>query len=308
MGLFKRRQSPRGPVGPDDHLPLRQDQAQRLRALVRETFAEHGLEVVIQPDHLIDAEGRRLGLWNLAALCNDVPESEWPAVVQAHVATLVDPEDLESLTEDHLLECTHLRLVERAAVPGPDWHPRATALGDSLLVLLSVDRPDSVSTPREDYWEERGGLERWRATGRANLLAVALSDDLVHKRLAPDDGSGAFHVVAGDSFFTASTALELDTVVRRFSPGPESPYGVLVAVPFRHQVAWRVLDGTQDSAVALTHLLRFALTGFAEAPGPLSPHVYWVCDNVWHQVSRVVDGQPTLEITEDLAAALGMAA
>ena len=303
MGLFKRDKAS---SPPDDHLPLSVEQAARLRDLVRTTFAETGLEVVVHPDHVEDASGRKLGLWNLAALCRDTPEREWRDLVHRHVTTLTDPDDLDDLDEEALTCGVHLRLVERAGFPDPSWHPTAIEIGEDLLGVLSIDLPDTVSTPKEDYWDGHGGLERWRATGRANLIAVALSDDLDHQRVSAD-GTGAFDVVVGDSFFTGSTALVVDHLVRRWSPEPDASRGVLVVAPFRHQVAWRVLDGTPDSAVALNNLFGFAMLGFSDAPGPLSPNVHWVRDGAWRQVTHLVDGEARVDVDEELAAALGVA-
>ena len=314
MGLFKRSK----PVSPPDlHLPLSQQQAATLRALVRTAFAEEGLEVVVHADHLEDVAGRKLGLWNLAALCKDEPERAWPELVRRHVAALAEPDDVEDLSEEELRLGVHLRLVERVGFPDPTWHPHAIALGDDLLAVLSVDLPETVTTPREDYWDARGGLDNWLGTGRANLLTVALSDGLEHQRIGPD-GEGAFDVVVGDSFFTGSTALLVDHLVRRFgldhdvdldldAAAAPSPLGVLVAAPFRHQVAWRVLDGTPDGALALNNMFRFAMVGYGDAPGPLSPHVYWVRGDDWRQVTHIEGDQARVDVDDDLALALGMA-
>jgi hypothetical protein len=301
MGLFKRAPSP-----PDAHLPLTVEQAARLRQLVRTTFAEAGLEVTVHADHVEDDSGRKLGLWNLAALCKDAPERQWDDLVRRHVAALAAPDDVEDLSEETLTAAVHLRLVERAGFPDPSWHPHAVSVGDDLLAILSVDLPDTVTTPREGYWDERGGLDRWRTTGRANLLAVALGDDVEHRRVGPQDGTGSFEVVTGDSFFTASTALVVDHLVRRFTPDAEVSRGLLVGAPFRHQVAWRVLDGTADSAVALDNLFRFAMLGFSEAPGPLSPNLFWVRGDDWRQVTRIDADQAHVDVDEELALALGM--
>src|SRR5690349_10370489 len=180
MGLFRKS---RPTSRPDSHLPLTVAEAARLRELVRTMLAEAGLEVAVHADHMETADGRKLGLWNLAALCKDAPEREWRDLVARHVRALVDPEDIEDLTEEDLRAGVHLRLAERAGFPDGSWHPRATPVGDDLVAVLSVDRPETVSTPREDYWEERGGLDQWRTTGRANLIAVALSEGLEHQQV-----------------------------------------------------------------------------------------------------------------------------
>lgn len=302
MPFFKRS----GPEPtPDPELPLTAEQGDRLRGLVRSTFAEAGIEVVVHAGHVEDDSGGQFGLWNLAALCKDAPDRDWPGLVRAHVGRLVAPDEAEDLTDPELEQAVYLRLVESAVLPSPAWHPSATRLGDDLTALLSVDLPESISTPREDFWVGRGGLERWWQTGRANLRALLISDALQHQRLTPPSGEGAFDVVLGESFFTASTALLTDDLLRRFAPGTDSSRGVLVTVPFRHQVAFRALDGTPDGVVALNNLFHFAMRGFAEAPGPLSPNVFWVREGQWRQVTSIVDDQPRAEIDEDLAAALG---
>lgn len=90
MGLFKR---PRHVSPPDPYLPLTTDGAAQLRILVRQAFAEAGVEVVALPDHVVDGHGRQFGLRDLAAACNPLPESEWPGVVTRHVANLLRPGD-----------------------------------------------------------------------------------------------------------------------------------------------------------------------------------------------------------------------
>jgi hypothetical protein len=302
MPFFKRS----GPEPtPDPDLPLTAERARSLRALVREAFAETGVEVVVHPGHVEDDQGAKYGLWNVAAACNDVPEEEWAPIVRAHVSRLGRTGDVETMSEDELRRAVYFRLVESASLPDPTWHPSADRYGDGLTAVLSVDLPETVSTPQEDFWSKRGGYERWRDTGRANVRALLISDDLEHARIAPPDGTGAFDVVLGESFFTASTALLPEDLARRFAPGTDASRGMLLVVPFRHQVAFRVLDGTRDGVPALNNLFNFAMQGFAEAPGPLSPHVFWVVEGRWRQVTQIVDGQPQVQVDEDLAAALG---
>lgn len=63
---------------------------------------------------------------------------------------------------------------------------------------------------------------------------------------------------------------------------------------------------TPGSVLALNNLFRFALMGLSDAPGPLSPHVYWVKDGRWEQVTQFVNDEPRVVVSEELAAVLGV--
>jgi hypothetical protein len=303
MGLFRKKQQE--PAPNDADLPLTVDRAARLRVMVREEFARAGVEVAVAPDHVVDDQGSRFGLWNLAALCAGEPERQWPELVQRHVAGLMAPKQgLEDMSEQQLTRDTYLRLVEADAIPDPAWHEGARRLGEGLLVLPSVDLPDTVTTPQRSAWDAHGGVERWEQVGTANLRSLLHSDDVVHELVRPE-GGGDFEVVMGDSFFTASLALLGDELVQRFTPGVDVDRGLLVVVPFRHQLAWRVVDGP-DAALALNHLFGFAMNGFSDAPGPLAPHVYWVRRGEWRQVTDLSGDRPAVHVDPELADALGM--
>ena len=305
MGLFRRQ---RPDLERSADLPLTTDRATRLRSLVRTAFAEAGREVTVYADHVVDDEGTRFGLWNLAATCNGEPEREWPAIVSRHIQALVAPKPtLETLTDDQLRPMVRSRIQDRAALPDPGRHPHAAEIGGDLVEVLCVDLPDSVVTPAESEFSGRGALGPWLDTGRANLHADLLSAELEHERLSPPDGLGAFEVLMGDSVYTASFALFLPALLARAHRADQGR-GVLVALPFRHQVGFRVVDGEgPDLAMALQHLFRFAISGYDEAPGGLSPHVYWVHDGRWQQVTEFdEEGRPGVHVDDDLGRALGL--
>lgn len=303
MMLF-RKHTPE-PAPDDHHLPLDIHRAARLRALVRETFAVNGREVIVFPDHLEDDEGAKFGLWNIAAVCAEADESDWPALVGHHVHGLLFQEDLDKVTESDLLGSSYLRIIEAAQMPDTDWHPTATHLGEDILVVLAVDRPEQVATPPESYWDERGGVEHWRKVGLANLRGLLDGDGFTHERLAPPHSAGGFDVLMGESFFTGSLALLLTDVLARFAPGVDTEHGVLVAVPFRHQLAWSVVEPGPGMEESVNNLFGFAAAGFSDAPGPVSPHVYWVRDGRWRQLTRIdADGHGSID--EDGVRGLGV--
>ena len=83
MALFKR---PQWQPPPDPALPLTLDEAAKLRAMVRDAFAAHGVEVLVLGAHAADREGRQYPLTDLAQRCKDAPEGEWLTLVGQFVA------------------------------------------------------------------------------------------------------------------------------------------------------------------------------------------------------------------------------
>lgn len=307
MPLFRRRPRAEDERSPD--LPMSLAQADRLRGLVRTVFAERGREVTVYADHMVDDQGTQFGLWNLAALCSGEPDREWRGLVERHVSALIAPKPtVEDLTDDELRPMVRARLLERTSLPNPERHPHAVELAGQLVEILCVDLPDSVLTPAEAEFSRRGGaLGPWLDVGRANLRAELADAELEHEPVTPDDGLGRFDVLLGDSVYTASFALFLPELLARAGRADRGR-GVLVTLPSRNQVAFRVVDGDgPDHAMALQHLFRFAMAGYDGAPGGLSPHVYWVRDGAWRQATGFdEEGQPAIHVDEELGRALGL--
>lgn len=302
MGLFRRK---RPPAPPDEALTfMTEDQATLLRTLVREVFAETGREVVVYADHVVDDSGGQFGLWNLAALCASEPQSHWRRLVEGHVRRITTEQpDLDALSDDQFRSALYLRLVEANSLPDRGFYPYARDIGDHLVELLSVDMPEMITTPPEDALLRRGDIEVLKEHGLRNLRGV-LQQPEVEVQHVQESGSGRFAVATGESFFTASLSLILPEAMAHFTHERDLGRGVLLVVPFRHQLAYHVIDGTEGAA-ALNNLFRWAMLGFGDAPGPLSPHVYWVRDGHWEQITRFdEEGRPCVDVSEELAAAL----
>lgn len=302
MGLFRRK---RPPDPPDQALTfMPEPQANLLRTLVREVFAETGREVVVYADHVVDDSGGQFGLWNLAALCASEPPSQWRRIVEGHVRRITaEQPDLDDLSDDEFRSALYLRLVEAGSLPDRGFYPYARDIGESLVELLSVDLPEMITTPPQEALAKRGDIEQLKAQGLANLRNV-LSQPEVEVKHIQERGSGRFAVATGESFFTASLSLILPEAMAHFTDERDLGRGVLLVVPFRHQLAYHVIDGTEGAA-ALNNLFRWAMLGFGDAPGPLSPHVYWVRGANWEQVTRFdEEGRPCVDVSEELAAAL----
>jgi hypothetical protein len=265
---------------PDDDQPdetfefLTVRQAARLRSLTRATLAEHGVESEIHADHLLAAGEWRFGLHNLFAICRHTPggEKAWPAIVRTHVATVVrrstepSPADLPA---GELLDHAFIRVCGAATMPSLAAFGYHRPLGGELLELIAYDTPDVVSY-LTDTEVERVGAEKLRAAGVEHLLAEPFGE--VHWLQAP--GGARFTVLAGESVHTASRVLVVDDVLRRVLGDADTPNGLLVSVPNRHQLAFhRPEDGSFIRAIE--GLARFTVDNYADGVGGISPHLFW---------------------------------
>jgi len=288
----------------DPDLPLTRRDARRLRALVEQAFARHGHPVEPGGNHVRDAEGSEFGLWNLAAVCASERPADWPGIVDDHVAVVVRPRaGLDDLDDASLEAATVLRLYGRDELP-PGWAPTAPALTDDLVAVPTLDLPREVVTPSEDVLARRGPLDRWREVGLLALEERARTDELHLELVAPGEPDGGIHVVLGESSYVASLALVLDTLLRRHDAADRG-HGVLVVTPSRHQLAYRVVDGP-GCVEAIGHLVQLAQHGFAEAPGPVSPHVHWVHEGRWTQLTETTEEGVSVHLDETLARVLGV--
>ena len=299
--MFGRRKRTASQGDRDPDLPLGVDDAAQVRSLLARALAEAGREVTIEGDRVVGADGVEYGLWNVAALCAREPRRRWREIVGSHVAGLVtgDGEEPE-LTDDVVRTQLHERLQAMDQLPDPAWFPSATVLSDVLVSIPVLDTPTQVATMAEDRYDAVGGLARWRDHGRAATRHLVDTEPLEHAEVGPD---GGIHLVMGDSFFTASLALHLPELMVRFGV-PDPGRGVVVAVPFRHQVAFHPVRGP-ESVQAIQQLFGLALRNFAEEPGGVTPHLHLVRDGAWTRITMFGDdGAPGILAGPELVAAL----
>lgn len=281
-------------------------QGARLRQLAREAFAEAGVEVVPHAQHLEASDGRQFGLWNLAATCGQAPggEKEWPEIVRAHVATLLrsfEGPDVREMPEDEVLAGVYLRVMGTSSLPPEwrEWYSYARLLAGDLVEVLALDLPETVTVLRDED-VARFGEERLREAGRRNLLAVPIES----YEVAGEPGSGALHLVEGESFFTAGKLLVLRELLQATWGEADLPYGVVVSVPIRHMVLFHPVEGV-DVLGAVQRLTGLTASMFNEAPGGVSPFVYWWRDGELTQLSGFDDeGKLQVMVGDELSAVL----
>ena len=299
--------------GADEALPFfTEDEAARFRSLVRTTFAELGMEVVVRADHMETDDGHQYGLWNLAASCHNDERGEraWPAVIDRHVrliTTATRSDALAELSDEGLMASVHVRLVEAASVDslGRDGFDYAFEVAPGVLRLLVVDLPETVMTPPQSQLEKRAPLARLLDQGWRNLQSLPDREEFEAQQVEHEGAS--FTVLLGESLLTASLALILPDVVARYAPGATMEHGAFVCMPYRHQLAFHVIDDPQVALQTLMVMPQFAIHGFSDGAGPLSPHTYWWRDGELHQLTAIdEDGRLALTRARGLQALLGI--
>ena len=283
-------------------VPLTVTQANRLVRLAENAVAERGLPmrydgeaalVPIEADGDPAKDGMFAGLANLARTVAGLPRQQWRSAVAAHFDQMV-PEGEPPTIPDDLEGELYLRLV-RASTIEPSWVERVPEFVPGVLtapasyagraVAMHFDI-DSLGVP----WEEAARI------GLANLRR--LKDEVEHVVL-----QGAEIAMITGGMFTASRALVLDTVLRESLRVENPRFGCLVAMPARDMLLVHVLrDQTVVNAVDV--LVRLTTCFFADSPGPVSPHVYYVTGNEWQQVTDYSTGAVHLQTAGRLSEAL----
>ncbi|MER5767226.1 hypothetical protein [Streptomyces sp. NPDC001985] len=311
MGLFRRRPKRDGRDRPRDPAfgYFSADEGARFRALVREAFAEQGLEVSIHPDVVSDNAGRQFGLANLAAVLHndDRGPRAWPDLVRRHVGmvlrTMDAPSALDTLSTEQIRSQLFPRVLGADGFD-PENFDYARSPASGLYEILALDLPESVMMLTDDALEPLGDLHYLRQQALYNLRGLPIEG---HETVKGDAGM-RFEVLLGDSFYTASRVLTLEHAVRETTGEQLTADGALVAMPFRHQLAFHVI---RDAGVipALNAMAGFAASGFVDTPGAITPYVYWWREGTLTQLSdrdedgdglRIVVGEEFQELLERL--------
>ncbi|WP_066938192.1 hypothetical protein [Streptomyces sp. NBRC 110611] len=278
MGLFRRgpKRDPREVVRDAEFSFFSEREGGVFRSQVRQAFAEQGLEVTAYAGVVTDAAGRQFGLGNLAAVCHRDRRGErgWPVLIRDHVGkvlrTMDGPQPLEILSEDEIRACLYPRVVAQETLPASLSFRYGREPAPGLREVLALDLPEAVQMLGEDALSDLGEVAELRIRALNNLRALPVEG---HETVRRGDGT-TFEVVLGDSFFTASRVLVLGELVPRITGTPLAPDGALVALPFRHQLAFHRIHDAQVIP-ALQAMAQFAAAGYEDAAGAISPRVFW---------------------------------
>ncbi|HEY3560314.1 MAG TPA: hypothetical protein VGL05_22760 [Kribbella sp.] len=292
----------------DDHqphpvlTPLTVGQAARLVRLAETAAAKRGFTMQYDGAGTLIPVGKDqpvAGLGNLALKVAGLPRQQWQAAVRDHFDQMPLLDDLLTVPPD-LDNQLYLRLVCKAA-HDPEMVRDAPEFLPGLITAPAVYAGRAVAM----YFDvDRLGVTLEEATriGLANLRR--LQDEVEPLRL----GGAELNVITG-GMFTASRALVFDTVLRESLHVEDPAFGCLVAMPSRDKLIVHVLrDETALNALAM--MASCAAELFNTSPGAVSPHVYYVTGNEWHQVTdystgsfKVHDVDPLLTALERLGVA-----
>ncbi|MEU1277080.1 hypothetical protein [Streptomyces sp. NPDC005805] len=301
MGWFRRGPKRDGQDGPRDaeFAYFSAAEGARFRGLVREQFAEHGLEVTVYADMVTDSSGRQFGLGNLAAVCHndDRGPRVWPGLVHRHIGmvlrTMDAPSALDTLPAEQIRAQLYPRVVGAEGLD-PEHFAYARTVAPGLFEILALDLPESVMMLTDEALAPLGDLPYLREQAFYNLRGLPVE---AHETIRDAEGM-RFEVVLGDSFYTASRVLALDAVVRQVTGKELGKDGALVAMPFRHQLAFHAIHDT-GMIRALNGMAAFAAGGFEDTPGAISPYVYWWRDGTFTQLSDRDEESGGLKIVVD---------
>lgn len=303
MGIFKRK-SPEAETADSDLTFFTYSKANEFRAIAREVFAQMGLEVHVHPGHAVDDSGREFGFWNVGAICYEQPQSKWRGVIGEHLqrvlASFETPDPFAVVAPQEVLKRTFARLYDEASIPGIDSYPHRE-FAPGIVEMLALDLPDTVAVFNHDHANKFGGWQALQRQGIENLRRL----EIEQLETLPAPGGGTFNALLGESVYTASRALLLPGLATELTGlRVREEFGWLMSVPNRHQVVWHIIE---DAAVvaALNGMARFTALGYSDAPGSVSPHVFWWNGTGYEQLTHVrEDGTLTLRVSSAFQAVL----
>ncbi len=251
----------------------------------------------------INQGDQRLGLQNLAQICNQNDGAQWREIVFQHfdsVYSSIVEEDFSAakgasfeqirsqlavrLQPDQILNSeASEHIVYRVHLPG-------------TVSLLALDMPTAISSVT---WEM---VQGWNKTVD-ELFEIAL--DNIKQQPFPkpdtvtaDDGTELISFF-GDDFFVTTRALFFST-----QPDLLGAYGSLVAVPHRHaMLCYPIYD--MEVLSAISTMLPATIGMYSEGPGSLSAQLYWYDGEEFMLLPYQLDGaqlnfEPPLEFVQML--------
>ena len=267
------------------HSPFRDTRMHaRFRGAVLDYFKQRKRPVRLLSDlTLLEPDGARHGLWNLAQVCHQNPLQSWPGLIAAHL----DKSDRKFLTEvvEALADGPYENFADRLGIrihPEQmlDKHTRGA-------IVHRTDLPETISMLVLDLGESVTGLptpiaERW-GVPTEQMFARALQNLATepftnHPFSVPGQPPVPVDAMLGGH--CTSSRLLCDGGLPRLGK-----HGNLVAVPRRDALLSLPIDQlpSMDPIEAL-ELLAAGL--YRTGPGSITPHLYWRTPDGHYQLQR----------------------
>lgn len=228
--------------------------------------------------------GQTIGLENLAQVCAQAPDDDWPEIVRGHFARLFESQaetaEWEAKRGDFAWAVERLRLrLYPTDVTGAELLVTRRDL-DGLLSALVVDLPSVMTSVSADV------LAQW-GKPRDEVLAAALERTLRSEAVQfeqvnlPTTPPSRIAVISGEGLCAASHVLRLEAW-----PELLGRRGTLCAVPNRHHVLAAPVDGIAVVAL-LQHMVGVACRAYLDGPGSITPSLYWRKPDGTFELQRV---------------------
>lgn len=285
MGFLNLRKKKAAATDADADLDgLTVEEAAHLRDLFAAHWPSEAGAITMHGEYAETEGGAQLGLYNLSRAVRAVPREQWPQVVAGHISGLLGQESRPAdgdLSDAEILALVKARVISSSYLP--DTHaPNFTyrrAIAEGLEAILMLDHPETTTAIPDEIVNRFDAETLWSAAIAASI------EEPVDAMQTIGEGTEAFQVAVGDSFFTSSRALDMPAALARFG-AVSVPHGVLFAVPTRHLLAFRVVDGP-EAVHAVAGMQQFVQTVFDQQPGEISPHLYYWNDGLYELAASI---------------------
>lgn len=254
------------------------DQRRLFEKLVVGFLAQRGFAGEVRDDGTFDGGATFIALEGLAGECGSIAEEDWPVHIARALGTELAAQiwarerDVRDDTV-RALELLRPRLWARHVVDeseGPPLVHRPWLPGIYQGLCLALD--DRVASVFEADAERWGlPLDELFARAEANLrddpLLVPSVEPL--ERLRGERGGLVFSLKEGPPGLSSHAVI-----LSRYLP-EAVPRGALFVLPHDRVVAYHAIADGPSLHRAIVRLATYAHRAFANAPHPLSPHLYW---------------------------------
>ena len=237
--------------------------------------------------------GAQMGMGNIAQICAQAEESEWPGIISEHFNRLEAAVAQASADEippwDQVKAGLTIRLMANEAVPD-QFRGNSVWRRDlqGVATMLAIDYPETVATV------SRASAVEWGMPDEqlfAHALANLESTFKLHEPVVKDLMNGPLFLFSAEHFFAASHALLLNRM-----PQCVGPYGAVVAIPTRHLLLCCPVN-TFDIVKDIGVMLNIAHKAETDGPGSITNQLYFYRDGSFFVIASEMGDDQQLRLT-----------